>query len=475
MKRPSKKTKQKAKQFSLSTLQQDVQQALRQWPHAENELNYLHSWQQVQRLHNLTAQQTTMRLLKTAVTQLSREHPIEARLIRLRFIDQMVMHTVAQQLNMAESTANKKQRQAIKQLTEVLYLQEEQARQDYMLRLEKKLDLPPDIALIGVKAKFDELVKQLIQPEGRYIVSLEGLGGVGKTSLANALIRDIEFANHFYNVGWVSAKQQEYLFGMGIQPTHKPALDVETLVNTLLRQFGEDISQSQEEKIALLTQHLKSQAHFIVVDNLESIDDYQTILPTLRKLANPTKFLITTRHSLRAYTDVTCYTLEALDQENTIVFLKTEAAQLGLPQLAQAPLEVLETIYRVVGGNPLALKLVIGQISVLPLMHVLDNLKLARGKTVAELYTYIYWQAWQLLSNAGRQTLLVMPLAQNGSFDQLLQISELDIAELTQAIEELTRLSLLNVKGSLDTRRYKIHRLTETFLLTEVTKWQALS
>jgi hypothetical protein len=87
------------------------------------------------------------------------------------------------------------------------------------------------------------------------------------------------------------------------------------------------------------------------------------------------------------------------------------------------------------------------------------------------LYTYIYWQAWHGLDEAGRQTLLVMPLAQNGTLDQLSVLTELDGTDLTQALERLATLSLLEVNGDLEQPRYRIHRLTETFLLNEVVKW----
>jgi len=64
----------------------------------------------------------------------------------------------------------------------------------------------------------------------------------------------------------------------------------------------------------------------------------------------------------------------------------------------------------VVGGNPLALKLVVGQLCVLPLSQVLENLKQARGQTIDDLYTYIYWQAWHTLDETSQKVLLVMPL-----------------------------------------------------------------
>jgi hypothetical protein len=115
---------------------------------------------------------------------------------------------------------------------------------------------------------------------------------------------------------------------------------------------------------------------------------------------------------------------------------------------------------------------VIGQICVLPLPLVLENLKQARGKKTDELYTYIYWQAWQTMDAVSRQLLLVMPLAQDGTLAQLIALSDLDANDVNQALEQLMALSLVEVRGDLQQHRYRIHRLTETFLLNEVVKWQ---
>ena len=125
------------------------------------------------------------------------------------------------------------------------------------------------------------------------------------------------------------------------------------------------------------------------------------------------------------------------------------------------------------GGNPLALKLVAGQASLLPLPQVLATLKQCPGAESDSLYTYIYWQSWQLLSQAARQLLLVMPLAQNSVIDHLLALSQLEPAALNKAIKELMQLSLLQITGNLESPRYAIHRLTETFLLNEAIQWKA--
>jgi hypothetical protein len=133
----------------------------------------------------------------------------------------------------------------------------------------------------------------------------------------------------------------------------------------------------------------------------------------------------------------------------------------------------IRSIYQVVGGNPLALKLVLGQIYALPLAQVLDNLKQAQSRKITELYSYIYQRSWQALSPASRQLLLALPVAspRGSTLDHLRMVSGLEAGELSQALEELINLSLAEVGGDLVTRRYSIHHLTETFLLTEVAQW----
>lgn len=76
-----------------------------------------------------------------------------------------------------------------------------------------------------------------------------------------------------------------------------------------------------------------------------------------------------------------------------------------------------------------------------------------------------------MLAESSRQLLLVMPLVQNGTIDQLATTAQLTMGDLHDALAQLITLSLLEVSGTIDQRRYRIHRLTETFLLNEVVKW----
>lgn len=464
--------------LSISKLRIDTHNALRSW-HKTNlntsPLSYLHLFRQVQHRNANSARQATNELLLNALEVLAVDHEQEASLLLKRFRDGMVVQAVANWLNTSVSSVYRKQREALEQLVLILYNKEVQAREDYQTQLEKRLRLPPEVHLIGVKEQLATLFNVLALTEPVWLVSIEGLGGIGKTALANALLRQPDLTSQFHDITWVSAKQQDFLPHIEFEHNAPPALKASTLIDTLLEQFGQTLtlSQSSQEKKLALTGLLKEKPYLIVVDNLETVIDYQALLPLLRELVNPSKFLLTSRHSLWAYSDVFCCSLADLDRANTLDFIRYEAKIQGLPLLTQAPTSELNRIYEVVGGNPLALKLIVGQLSILPLSQVLENLKHARDKNIESLYTYIYWQAWHTLQPASRQALLVMPLVQDGALDQLLALSRLELHELNQALQQLASLSLIQVGGDLEERRYTIHRLTETFLLTEAIKWQS--
>jgi transcriptional regulator with XRE-family HTH domain len=335
----------------------------------------------------------------------------------------------------------------------------------------------PEARLFGVSREQQQLRLALEKADAPWLVALDGIGGIGKSSLATALVRELASTGRFQGIAWISAKQEEFLARSGLTATRRPALDAAMLTDTLLEQLGGPLllTRSPAEKQAGLVALLKKQPYLVVIDNLETVIDYQTLLPALRQWANPTKFLLTSRHSLHAYNDIYCFSLKELSQPDTLALLRYEAEIRGAAALAGATLAQLASIYEVVGGNPLALKLVVGQTRILPLTQVLDNLREAHSKKIDDLYTYIYWQAWHALDEAGRQTLLVMPLAQGGTLSHIAALTDLEGAILTQALEELVTLSLLEVSADLEQPRYRIHRLTETFLLNEVVKWQASS
>ena len=341
----------------------------------------------------------------------------------------------------------------------------------------KRLNLLPESQLFGVVNEQQKLYQVLQQLQEPWLVAIDGIGGIGKTALAKNGTIEAMSNERYYDVAWVSAKHKHFSPAYGLKEIPRPALNADSLVDMLLDQFCDQplVSRTSDEKKAVLVGILKSNPHLVVIDNLENVIDYQQLLPLLRKLAGPSRFVLTTRHSLQGYSDVYTLNLGELSRPNVFEFLQYEAKMKGITALAEASPQHMEAIYEIVGGNPLALKLITGQIGILPLSHVLNSLKEAQGKKIEELYNFIYWQAWQALDPISQHLLLIMPVVQNGLLHQLGEVSQLEAEELYQALEQLFTLSLIEGNGTIEDCRYSIHRLTETFLLTQVIKWQSLN
>ena len=347
-----------------------------------------------------------------------------------------------------------------------------------------QFDALPEQKLFGIEQVRTQLQASILAADRPWLLSIDGIGGIGKTTLARDLVRAVAQTERFAALGWVSAKQEEFLPESGIQPVDEDAvgnaagggaaLDVDALTDALLEQVGggAQTNGTAAEKRATLARLLEERPSLLVIDNLETVADYEALIPTLRQLANPSKFLITSRLSIKQHADVFCLSLSELSQESTLALLHHEAEVRGILPLADASDAILEQIYAVVGGHPLALNLVLGQLIYLPLSQVLNNLEQARGRHVDELYTYIYWQAWQMLDDSSRQLFLSMPLLYNSTFAQLAATSLLEFDKLQGALTQLLGLSLVLVGGDLVEPRYRLHRLTETFLMHEVLKWE---
>ncbi|MEJ5197526.1 MAG: NB-ARC domain-containing protein [Anaerolineae bacterium] len=341
--------------------------------------------------------------------------------------------------------------------------------------------LPPATydRLFGVEAHLEALRRLLLAPDGPVLISIEGLGGIGKTALAHRLAHDLfRHSSTFADFGWVSAQQRFFLATEGIRLIEESALTADGLVEALAVQLLKDAVESDSltppRALHALEARLRQAPHLIVVDNLETVADVENLLPVLGRLAGPSRFLITSRETFAEQAGVYHFAVPELDERAALDLVRHEAWLHNLPHVADASDDDLRPIYQTVGGNPLALRLITGQLQILPLKQVLENLREARGKRVEELYNFIYWNAWHRLPTEAQDVLMLMPLFSHIGADlaAIRRVSDLAEDALVEALSYLARLSLINVSGDLHTRRYSIHRLTESFLLREVIKWQ---
>jgi len=130
----------------------------------------------------------------------------------------------------------------------------------------------------------------------------------------------------------------------------------------------------------------------------------------------------------------------------------------------------MESLYATLGGMPLALKLVAAQIGHWPLTTLLDGLRAAAAGPPQGLYTYIYRRTWLALDDPARRLLLsLLTVSPDGDdLSWLRLVSLLDDTDFDPALAALLSYSLLETAGSLAAPTYRLHRLTATFLQSEI-------
>ncbi|MFZ1401193.1 MAG: NB-ARC domain-containing protein, partial [Candidatus Promineifilaceae bacterium] len=145
-------------------------------------------------------------VLSFGLDQLQKASPEAEELLRERFENRRDVLTVANRLNISESTLYYRQRQAISHLTEILNQQENLVSAEWRNKMESRLSIPSYEALVGIEEAEDALKNALHLENEQFIVSIDGIGGLGKTALADYLSRQMIQTTRFDEIAWVTAK-----------------------------------------------------------------------------------------------------------------------------------------------------------------------------------------------------------------------------------------------------------------------------
>jgi LuxR family glucitol operon transcriptional activator len=326
--------------------------------------------------------------------------------------------------------------------------------------------------LPGRERDLEYLLGVLQDPQGAPFIVVDGLGGLGKTALAVELARRALHLGLFEGVVGDSAKQELFTGGEIVQ-LREATLDFDGLLDAIARQLGrwELPTFKAEEKQAALSYLLQQKRYLVLVDNLETTENANTLVVHLRGLLGSSRAVVTSRKRVRH--DFVCpLSLRGLDTADSLFFLRTDAEQRGVRQILEAAEEKLIEIHKIIGGAPLALKLVVAQAAFLDLGLILGQLQQASG----DLYPFIFHQGWTQLSPAAQRALVYIgrTVVTTVGWEEL---SSVGIAEdertLTEAIDQLIAYSLLDASFAAGQMRYGIHQLTRHFVTGDLPKiWE---
>jgi LuxR family glucitol operon transcriptional activator len=291
------------------------------------------------------------------------------------------------------------------------------------------------------------------------LISIEGLGGMGKTTLANKIAHSClpgpqaALTQPFEAVVWVSAKDR---------PEQKRWLN-EVLDRTARVLGSLSIPKMPLEQKTIEVHQLLNRRTLIVLDNFETIED-SVLVSWLQGIPEPSKVLITSRSGqLRSAWNIT---LKGLEDPNALELVRNHAQRLGLPSIETAHEDALFPLVRVTGGNPKAIEMALGYVKGgrLSLDEVIEHLH-AANKTVG-LFDDLFLRAWQVMTRDAQHILLVAPFFEDSASKEALgAASGLTKYHLDTAVEELVELMLLDINEESVTsgQRYGIHPLTRAF------------
>ncbi len=456
-----------------------INDILRQWREVSGEpvLEKLHLFRERQRQALPARTYTVRQLVSEVLTTLESIDQRQADVLRLRYLEGFSVLQTTLKLTMAEQTVYLDQREGIDRLATLLCEQERVAQIQHQERIQQRLDVRTYSELVGVVAHLHQLQTLLTGNSTPWLILIEGIGGIGKTALVHQLVNKLIEQATYTDYAWVTARQEHLDLGGGMRTLERPALTTEALVDGLVRQLGEDdpslMSLTAAQKLNWLENTCKRNAILIVIDNLETLLDVETLIPVLGRLIDPTRIILTSRIRLESEPGIYHFSVPALDEVHSLQLIRLEAKNANLQHVADASDDELRPIYETVGGNPLALRLLVGQLHTQNLDLVLEDLRNARGATVEALYTYIYRRSWQRLNQIERDVWLCLPLllGPSATAQALAQISQHSLDVVRDALDRLARFNLIDCHGTLNQRFYTIHSLTRTFLQKQVAQW----
>ena len=325
-------------------------------------------------------------------------------------------------------------------------------------------NLPPRSEFIG-REREKARVHEALQSRS-YLVSIDGIGGIGKTVLALEAAHECLRASKgkeptdgiatFNGFIWTTAKDRD--------------LALNDLLDAVARtlEYPGIAQQPIGEKRIAVRKLLQEKPYLVIVDNFETITD-DGVRDFLFQLPEPSKTLITTREQKlrRAW----AISLKGLMESEALALIRSEGRRLGLASLEHGEDRVLLHLYQATGGAPLAIKWAMGQIK--QRGQSLDTVLAALHEARGNIFDNIFARSWELLPASARQVLIVMPLfATSAPRTGIDAASDVHHFALDEALGQLVEMSLVDATDELELerRRYSIHPLTRSFAQAHLSK-----
>jgi hypothetical protein len=286
---------------------------------------------------------------------------------------------------------------------------------------------------------------QLLQDERHPVITLQGRGGVGKTSLALEVLHQVARQGDFSAIIWFSARDID-LLSEGPKIVRPDVLSVEDVA----RDFERLMQPGVPSKLALVhryfTDCLSGQApdgpFIFVLDNFETIREPAELFSYLSNAVRlPNKVLITTR--TRDFKGDYPIEVRGMARDEYGKLVNEVSGHLGIGHVIDEEYE--EELFEESDGHPYITKVLLGEIA-----HEGHRLSLKRVVAAHEaMLDALFDRSFATLSPAGQRVFLTMcgwrSLIPRVGLEAVLLRPGNERLDIERALSELEQLSLVEV------------------------------
>lgn len=330
--------------------------------------------------------------------------------------------------------------------------------------------------LRGRQADVDNIMSALLDEKGRRIIGIDGIGGIGKTALAQEIAE--KAVNHgFSDIVWLTASEKE----RSVKMTFDAVLDgiaIQLNAASLIKLTG-------EAKLCKTRELLLQRKVLIILDNMETAaEPQQEIAEQLFSVIGSSKAVLTSRYRFKSSSnDIYAVHLGGIDKETSLILVKDTALEKNMAQVLEVTDKELEPIIDAVGNkeagySPLALKFMVGQLMEYEPDTIIEYMQEAqiRGKQddlsynreFQKFWAYVFVKSLNLLNPQDIKFMYLMstvlePNVGTAREKGLRDAMRLNQNEFAVLRDNNWRISFLEIGHQKLQKRLYLHRLTFSF------------
>lgn len=326
--------------------------------------------------------------------------------------------------------------------------------------------------LIGREQELAKVLELLSFNAANPCISIEGLGGMGKTTLALAAayyslhLPPSPFKNFaqlqqiptvFDAIIFTSAKS-ERLISQGILPRLQPQRRLQDLFRAIARTLNRSdiLLLDFDEQVEQIQDSLQRQPTLLILDNFETVEDEQLILAFLYDLPSTVKVILTSRQQ----SDFATIRLNPLSELDSCLLIQQQAQTKGIALHSTD----VHALYARTSGIPAAIVYAVGQVAAgYPIQSAVARLTLPTSE-----YAHFYFKRsmTQLQGTLAHHLLMALALFPGGATVAAIA-AVVGSTNFTDAIEGLAQLQQLSLVRQHE-EKYSLLELTREYALAEL-------